>query len=343
MAERMNRTLARPSSVRVAFLAPLTGKNAALGQAMVNAAQLAVFDIGGDGFELMPRDTGGTPEGAARAAHEARGSGASLFIGPLFAAEVVAVKPEIETSGLNALTLSTDVSLAQPGLFVMGFAPAPQVERVVAFAASRGIKKFAALIPSGPYGELVGKAFEEAVRVNGGEILFKGGPDDVAALAKQKEAIEALFLPLGGEALRKTVGRLAQAGIEKGKTRLLGTGLWDEPDLAQGQPLLVGGWFAAADPALRERFVKTYQDSFGKEPPRLATLAYDATALAAVLARSGKEMERANLTNPAGFAGLDGVFRLLGSGQIERGLAVNEVTETGSKVVNPSPANFMAR
>ena len=37
--------------------AGLRGQNAPLGQAMLNAAQLAVFDVADKYFELMPRDT----------------------------------------------------------------------------------------------------------------------------------------------------------------------------------------------------------------------------------------------------------------------------------------------
>ena len=48
--------------IRVALLLPLSGKNAALGQAMLNAAQQAVFDIAPPNFELVPRDTGGNEE-----------------------------------------------------------------------------------------------------------------------------------------------------------------------------------------------------------------------------------------------------------------------------------------
>lgn len=343
MAERMAQNSARPNAVKVAFLAPLSGKSASLGQDMLNAAQLAVFDIGGDGFELMPRDTSGTPGGAVTAAKDAITSGASLIVGPLFATEVAAVKPVAEEARISALTLTTDISLAQPGLYVLGFAPAPQVERVVAYALKQGIRRFAALIPSGPYGKLVQQAFESSVKKGGGEVIFVGENGATGQVAAKKDMIEALFLPFGGVDLHRLVSQLAVAGLEPGQMRLLGTGLWDEPDLAQGQSLLVGGWYAAPDPGTRAKFTKAYRDTYDKDPPRLATLAYDATALAAVLVRGGKTMDRENLTNPSGFTGLDGVFRLKEDGEIERGLAVIEVTASGSQVVDPSPTNFMKK
>jgi len=57
--------------VKVAILLPLSGQHASLGQAMLNAAQIALFDVAYGGFELLPQDTKGTPEGARYAAQQA--------------------------------------------------------------------------------------------------------------------------------------------------------------------------------------------------------------------------------------------------------------------------------
>lgn len=333
----------KPASVKVAVLVPLSGKSAPLGQAMVNAAQLAVFDMGVNGFELMPRDTKGTADGAVQATQEAIASGAQLLIGPLFAADVAAVKPTLSSGNVSMLALSTDVSLAAPGAYVMGFAPAPQVDRVVAFAISRGIRSFAALIPAGPYGQLVSKAFTKAVNDHGGSIVISESSTNAAALAAHKDKIEAIFAPLGGAELRKVAAQLTTAGFETGRVRMIGTGLWDETDLAKDQTLLLGGWFAAPEPESRIRFVQSYKDTYNQEPPRLATLAYDATALAAVLARNGARYDGGSLTVPSGFAGLDGIFRLQPNGQIERGLAVLEVGNGQNSIVDPSPSTFVGR
>ena len=46
------------------------------------------------------------------------------------------------------------------------------------------------------------------------------------------------------------------------------------------------------------------------------------------------------LTNPAGFAGIDGIFRFRSDGANERGLAVMRVTPTGGEIVSPAPRAF---
>ena len=338
-----------PPTLKAAILLPLTGKNAVLGQAMLNAAQQAVFDAAGNNFELQPHDTAGTG-GAEQAARDATSAGAQLIIGPLFATDVAAAMPIASMSGLPMLTLSTDTSLAQRGIYVMGLAPSGQVERIVAYASIHGAHHFAALVPTTPYGVLVGNVFRNAVVHQGGTLVdyetytptTNDSTEKIKLLAAQRNAIDALFLPESGVDLKNVADQLTSAGFDPTHTHILGTGLWDVPDLAHQTSFVVGGWYAAPDAALRQNFITAYKAAYGNEPLRLATLAYDATALAAVIAKHGASYDETALTNPNGFAGLDGIFRLNRSGEVERGLAVNEITSDGAKTIDPSPTSFVA-
>jgi ABC-type branched-subunit amino acid transport system substrate-binding protein len=338
------------AKVKVALLLPLSGKNAALGQAMFNAAQQAVFDAAGANFELQPHDTA-AEGGAEAAARSAVSGGAQLIIGPLFATDVPITEAIVQSSGLQLLTLSTDTSLASRGVYVMGLAPGAQVERVVSFAVAQGAHHFAALVPSSPYGALVGGVFQNAVAHNGGVVVDYEScdpaghecEDRVKRLAQQRDGIDALFLPESGAELKTIADQLMAAGFTPERTHALGTGLWDVAGLGKQSALLNGGWYAAPDPAARRAFISSYSAAYGQEPPRLATLAYDATALAAVLAKRGARYDEAALTNPNGFAGLDGIFRLIPGGTVERGLAVNAVTTEGARVIDAAPTSFIGR
>ena len=70
---------------------------------------------------------------------------------------------------------------------------------------------------------------------------------------------------------------------------------------------------------------------FGNPPPGLASLAYDAVSLAAVMGRQpgGPAYDRESLTQVSGFAGVDGLFRLMPDGTNQRGLAVLRLTARG--------------
>ena len=55
---------AAPLTRRIALVLPLTGQYGGVGSDLLDAATLAVFDIGGERMELVVADTQGTPEGA---------------------------------------------------------------------------------------------------------------------------------------------------------------------------------------------------------------------------------------------------------------------------------------
>ena len=151
---------------------------------------------------------------------------------------------------------------------------------------------------------------------------------------------DAVLLADGGARLRQVAPLLPYYDIDPAKIRILGTGLWEEP-ATLGEPALAGGWFAGPDPAARRTFETRYNRIFGEPPGAIATLAYDATALAAALARAGNSFGPQAIGNRGGFLGADGLFRFDDEGIAERGLAVFEVAEGGeTRVVSPAPERF---
>lgn len=152
---------------------------------------------------------------------------------------------------------------------------------------------------------------------------------------------DAVLLPEGGAPLKAIAPLLQYYDIDTPKVRLLGIAGWNDPGLGR-EPSLVGAWLAGPPPAARADFEGRFRAAYGRDPHGLATLAYDATALAAVLAASkgGGDFSTDALTAPNGFAGATGIFRLLPTGLVQRGLAVIEVTPRGMRVISPEPASF---
>ena len=348
---------------KVALLVPLSGANAALGKGLLDAAQMALFDNPGAGLALIPRDTGGTAAGAAAAARAATADGAQLILGPLLASEVEAVKPVAQDKHVNVIAFSTVTQLAGGNVFLMGFLPREEVVREVGFARQRGLARFAALAPNSAYGHLMSDTLRAVSQADGSKVaevefydpaggdpaqpirrLLAGGqePGETAGAPGPGAAFDALLLPEGGERLRAIARALAAAGLDLKAVRLLGSGLWDEPDIGS-DPALQGGWFAAPGPQGRAAFDHRYQGVYGHAPPRLAALGYDAAALAAVLAKGeggGTRFSRQAITNPSGFTGVDGLFRFRDDGLVQRGLAVLEVDPQGAEVISPAPQSF---
>ncbi len=154
---------------------------------------------------------------------------------------------------------------------------------------------------------------------------------------------DAVLLPEGGNNLRSLAPLLPYYDIDPKEVRFLGTGLWGEPGLGL-EPSLQGGWYAGPPPDVGEAFMARYKSLYGNQPPRLVTMAFDAVALAATLAKQGGPYRFAPraFVRPEGFAGLDGIFRLHRDGLNERGLAIVEVLPKGVRIIDPAPTSFGA-
>jgi ABC-type branched-subunit amino acid transport system substrate-binding protein len=217
---------------------------------------------------------------------------------------------------------------------------------------SAGIKRFAALAPRTAYGEQMTRTLESHVAVRGGQVvaaeLYDEGTDLSAAAKRLSADVKgdgklAILVPVAPPRLSAALAALSGAGIDGASVQLIGTGVWDIPGIGADSALR-GAWYAAPDPAKRADFERRFIATYGRPPLRLATLAYDAVMLAGKLARlkPGGDFTAEAITNPNGWSGVDGIFRFLPDGRIERGLAVIEVQGERGLVVSPAPATFAA-
>jgi len=336
--------------VKVGLILPLSasGNAGVAAQSMKNAAEMALAEFQNPNIQLLIKDDSGSPSGAQAGAQQAVDEGAEIILGPLFAASVPAVAQVARTRGISVIAFSTDSSVAGRGVFLLSFLPESDVNRIVEYSASIGKKSFAALLPENAYGNVVEAAFKTAVSRRGGRIAAfeKYGADRSAPARTVAQALgqaDALMIADDGESVVATADALTAAGANLRNIQLLGTGLWDNPRVFSN-PNLQGGLYAAPDPSGFRAFSGRYRTRYGGEPVRTATLAYDAVALVAALARTqgGQRFSQDVLTNPSGFAGIDGLFRFRPDGSNERGLAVMRVGNSGGVAVAGSPKSFGA-
>jgi len=341
--------------VKVAILLPLSGHESAVGHSMLQAAQLALFDMGYTNFNLIPRDTKGTADGAGAAAMSAIQDGAQLILGPLLADSVRAVKAVAKPNNINVIAFSTDWAIADQSTFMMGFMPFSQVDRIARYAGAQGYTKYALIAPRDKYGDIVTSRFEQTARGSGSTItksirFMPGDPaviNQVSNLKNPNGSVDfnAVFMPVGGTQIETISSALSYNNMMPAQVKRIGTGLWDDARVA-AQPNMQGAWFAAPSPNARRSFEQKYMSTYGQQPVRLATLAYDATALAAILARNGfqkgstPDFNYTALTNPNGFSGTDGVFRFQQNGLVERALAVLELRGGRIVEIDPAPTRF---
>ena len=345
--------------VRVALLAPFSSDNPAIrneAQTLQSAAELALFEHGDASMLLIPKDSGDTADSAREAGVDAIRSGADFILGPLFASGVSAIAPYARANDVPMFSFSTDTSEAGKDIYVLTFLPEDEARQIVSYAASQGIKRLIVLAPEGRFGDRVAGAAREAAQRAGLEFISDERYDPRAA--SMSGAIEAarrvasrvggstatrdtaILMPERGAMLRSLVQTLGQGGATARRVRYLGTGLWNEPETLNDSRM-AGAWFVTQDVAARSVFEQRFNTAYQRRPTRLAGMGYDATAMLARMTRDGNRAGASAraIEAPDGFTGVDGLFRFRNH-VVERGMAVHEVVNRGSKVVQPAPKTF---
>jgi hypothetical protein len=337
--------------VRVALILPLSGQgNASVaGQSMKNAAEMALAEFKSPNIQLLVKDDGGTVQSAQAGAQQAISEGAEIIIGPLFAQSVSAVGQIARTSNIPVIAFSTDVSVAARGVYLLSFLPETDVRRIVDFSISRGKRSFAALLPDNAYGAVVEGAFQQEVSRRGGRVValekytLEGNRINEASrrVSQAANQVDSIFIPDSPDAVPQVVNALASNGVDLRRVQMIGSGLWEDARISS-TAALDGAWYAAPEATGYRNFSARYRARFGQDPVRTATLAYDAVALVAALVKTQgpQRFSEPSLTNPSGFAGIDGIFRFRPEGTNDRGLAVLRVAPAGGQVLSPAPHSF---
>ena len=346
--------------VRAALLLPLSVQRpevARIATDMSNAAEMALFSLNMENIILLPLDTGGTAQGARRAMQDAINAGADIILGPLLADSVRASAPLAAEQGLTMIAFSSDFTVLDEHILLLNFSPEQDVEQILSFALSNGIRDYAALLPDNPYGNrvhtvLTRKMAQAGATLHGVERYPRviDGPYEparrLASLSREDgpPPFQALLLADDGQMLRIAAAALAYFDIAPPEVRLLGTHLWDNPDIFE-EPALLHGWYPMPRSQTHEIFVRRYEELYAIPPNRLATLAYDAMSLVGLLAQEGGDWRTRPtppdlLLRPGGFTGVQGLFRFLPGGRSERALAIWEIEEQGAKLLQPPRRSF---
>lgn len=341
---------------RLALLLPFSSQNARLREeasAMLQAAEMAVFDRDESDVLLIALDTAGTADGAKSATKAALDSGVDVVLGPLLAPNVKAAGSEARRKRTPVIAFSTDQSVAGNGVYLLSFPPEAEVDRITAYAVSNGARNFAFLGPDSAYGRRVKAAYQRAARNYGASVThietYQGNDISVmqeparkiadaykAAQEQGQTAFDAILLPEGGTALRSLGPLLPYYDINPARVQFMGTGLWNREEVAL-EPALRGGIFAANDQAAYSEFAGGFTATYNKEPSRLSSLAYDAVNIGAIIADGQPNGRTERTIDPSGFYGVDGFVRFRRDGTPERGLAIYQVRPNRFDVIDPAP------
>ncbi len=360
----------------VTLLAPLSGPNAERGRALANAAQLALSPVGSPPLDVRDTGGTAQGAAQAAQAALAAGAGMIIgpltagetaAVAPLARAAGVAVlaftsdpaqaQPGVWTLGstpAQQVRRLVAAAAAQGKTRFAAVLPDSEFGRAMATALTEA----AAAASLAPPGIHFHTGSTQSINVTMRDVAAydsRRGPVDAqiraARAARTAEGrrraeeigrsqippppIDALLLADTGERLGTIASLLPYYDLDPPAVRVLGPALWAAPS-ARSDADLRGAWFAAPDPSARAGFDAQYQAQFGAPAPGLADFAYDAAAIARVLAGEGG-YSGAALTRPEGFGGVNGVLALQPDGKVRRGLALFEVRRGGPDVIEPAP------
>ena len=349
-----SRAVSADRAVPVAILLPYGSANAGdsvVAQALEDAARLAIGDLAGVRLDLRVYETAGDAAIGAAAATRAVDDGAKVILGPLYADVAAAVGIAVANDNVSVLSFSTNTSVAGGNVYVLGNTFENTADRVISYATAQGRNRVAVLHANDTAGNIARAAVQSAVGKSGATLVaaipyelsqegvFNAVPI-VRDAVREAGANSVFFTSAYSGALPIFAQLLPENGIQPGDVQFMGLARWDVPSEALSLAGLQGGWFALPDQGLSAQFDSRFQAAFARAPHPLAGLAFDGISAIGAVVRDAGEIGPASLTQPSGFAGVNGVFRLRADGTNERALAIAQIIDGQVQVISPAPRRF---
>jgi ABC-type branched-subunit amino acid transport system substrate-binding protein len=314
----------------------LSGKGRRVGELALRGLMLAANlppsgPLPKDAPQLVFRDDGGDPQRAAAAVEElATIHRAIAIIGPLDVRVAAAASDKADELGVPLLLLTPAGALDGEQVHRMFPTPEAELNALLARAARDKATRVAALLPAGPYGDVMLATLRKAAGAHGatvvGEQRYAAGATafgrEVDALAKQP--FDALFIADQPSTIASIAPALAAAGLWSSAPgqavpaggraiRVLSVSAAFSPDLARSVGrYLQGALFSVPfDPLTASgsgaAFAQSYQARFGEPADAYAAFAHDAyRVLRSAVAAGGttrptlaRELQRTRPTDTA--------------------------------------------
>ena len=366
--------------VKIALLLPLTGKNKDLGWSIYNSASLSLFDNdSANKIELVLFDSKDSPQENQKAFKDIIDSNIGVVIGPVFSNNTMSVEKMARDNDITVISLSNNHELLNKttsygGVFVGGILLESQIDKIVNYSMDRGKFNFAIIAPSSQYGKIATEYLKKFVRARDGNFItsefYENNNRDldraservitsfgVPSKSKNRDTTylsdydriypQVILIPEAGKQLSKVVNSLGKFNKDERDFQLIGTSQWDDSSTLNDINLL-GSWFPAPEDERFRIFEKNYYNFFKKFPPRISSIAYDAVLAIAKISQNKNnskitfaDFTESSADNKNGFDGIDGVFRFLPNGAVQRNLAVLQVGNGKFETLDSSIRKFL--
>ncbi|CAN7365255.1 ABC transporter substrate-binding protein [Mesorhizobium sp. LjRoot246] len=334
-------------STKVTMLLPLSGSGTAgeNGRKMLDAAKLAMTDIGNGLLTLTIEDTKGDSAQASKMAITAITTGSKVVIGP---AELPAAQHIATLSGSKrppVLALADNFA-GGAGVYAVLLGEADSAAAGAAGLAAKGSKKFVLLVAEGPNAGAMEKRIANSLSIYGATLAVTvpysagdGGAKAVEEMGSLVDAPDAVIVASGNGSPSPILAALKSKGIPGKTISVVGTNRWLEHPM---DPLFEGAYIATLDPSETGPIADRFRTTYNYPADVNVAYAYDMVALTAGIASAvGPDgFTKKVLENPNGFRGSTGLFRFRADGSSERSMPFYWIEKGALKLVAKSTSGF---
>ena len=348
--------------LKIGVLLPLTGEFSYIGQSFLDTLQMVVYENKNIESELIIKDTKANPAIARKATKELVNEKVNIILGPFFSKSFKEASQIAKHQNIPLISFSNDFKIMKKGVYIMGFEPEKQIMDITNYTLKKNYERYAALLPNNQYGKRALNIYRQVLGNNKVSLrkveLYNSNSSELERsiqnlvgleknpqIEKDEESgenpienfdpgFDVLLLVETGNTLREVVALLTYYGVDFSKVKLIGTGEWLVDNIG-AEPGLLGAWFVAPNPKLWNNFKKKFNKIYGYNPIRLSSLAHDSLISVFSIVRKNDnfyELNYSDFQNNMGFTGIDGDFRFLSNGTVERKLSILEISEKTFKV-----------
>ena len=364
---------------KIALLLPLTGKYSNIGNELLNSAHLSLQEnYNKKKIELVIFDSKGTEFGARKAIREIINQDIKIVIGPLFSTATESIIDIVAEKDIILLSLSNNDNLrGKKNIFVTGIAIDQQIERLLEYSMEKGLSSFSVLAPNNSYGLKVANSLRDTTQRKDGYFIAssfykdkgqidksvkkvlnsysisQSAYDDLTEEDKEKSLAEipisdedkiysdTILIADSGDNLGLILESIEKNNLDKKKIQILGLKEWDKASTIY-DPNTEGAWITSSNPKIYKKYEYLYYDNFKKVPNRITSIVYDMVWSVIDLTYDNGDLELEDFVlEKSGFEAIDGSFRFLENGIVQRNFSILEVGDNDFKIIDSDSRYFL--
>ena len=333
--------------IRVGLLVPLTGKNSEIGQSIIKSVRLAINKINNPLIEIIPKDTGSSPEITLRAAKELADSGVKIIIGPVFNESLIYLD---ELNEITFLALTNKNNNFSKNIINAGINATSQLNAIKKFIKINEIKKTIFLTPDVSFKNEIEEAIsnskikilenyiydtdptkltEQIEKITRYEIRKQNLEDEIVRLEKSDQSnkeylierlkkrdtlgdvnFDSIVISDFDESLKSVTTSLLYTDVSPKEKYFITLNQWFDESLLKetsSQPL----YFPSANKSNYDDFSSEYFEKYNQYPNQLSFLSYDLVGLIYYLILQNNSIVDKNMfSKKTLFKGKVGIFEI---------------------------------